>query len=104
MTQAQSQEYRVSLEIEIRRILKEDFHHDVPLEVPVRYFLSFKTEGPLAELREALFRLDTGSYGTCVVCHCEIADNYLRHKPAIRWCPRCAQSSDLETVTFHNVP
>jgi len=65
-------------------------HQAVPETVPIHYFLSFKTEGWLAALRDALDPLDRGSYGRCMLCRCEIAEKFLRKNPTTRLCLCCA--------------
>jgi RNA polymerase-binding transcription factor DksA len=86
----QCNEYRLLLENEARRILAEEFHHEVPVEVPIRYFLSFKTEGRLGALRDALYRLDTNAFGCCTLCRCEIDEAFLLQDLTTRLCLRCA--------------
>ncbi len=90
-------EYRVLLETDARRILAEEFHHDVPPEVPIRYFLSYKTEGRLAALRDALDRLDASTFGRCTLCRCEIDDEFLRQDLTTRLCLCCSLGRTWES-------
>ena len=102
MSKKTNQEYRGKLENEARTILAEEFHHDVPADVPIRYFLSFKTEGRLGFLREAIFRLDTGNFGSCVMCRCEIEEEFLSKDLTTRLCFCCAASRDWGTDALRN--
>jgi hypothetical protein len=90
MTHEENNEYRVMLEEEARRVLEEEFHQHVPPSVPVSYFLSYKTEGRLASLREALDRIEAGTFGYCLLCRCKIAEKFLRKNPTTRLCLYCA--------------
>jgi len=97
MTQDETNAYRTLLEAETRRVLAEEFHQAVPETVPIHYFLSFKSEGRLAALRDALDRLDRGSYGRCMLCRCEIAGKFLRNNPTTRLCLCCALGREWGT-------
>ncbi len=90
MTHKETDEYREILETEARRVLAEEFHQHVPKEVPIHYFLSYKTEGRLAALRDALERLERGTFGSCTLCRCRIAEKFLRQNPTTRLCLYCA--------------
>lgn len=92
MTQNEIEEYRQVLECQARHVLEEDFHQHVPPTVPIRYYLAFKTEGRLAALRDALERLEAGTFGTCTLCRRRIADNFLRQNPTTCLCLDCAFS------------
>ena len=69
----------------------------MPPSVPVTYFLSYKTEGRLAALREALDRLDAGTFGYCVMCRCKITEKFLRKNPTTRLCLYCALGREWGT-------
>jgi DnaK suppressor protein len=43
-------------------------------------------EAELADVEDALRRLDDGTYGTCQACHRPIADERLEAMPAARFC------------------
>lgn len=45
-----------------------------------------KVEGELADVEQALGRLDDGTYGTCQVCGAAIADERLADEPATPSC------------------
>lgn len=47
-------------------------------------------EDRLVAMDEALARMDTGGYGSCVVCGAEIATERLAALPAAAVCRRCA--------------
>jgi RNA polymerase-binding transcription factor DksA len=46
-------------------------------------------EGRLAAMDEALERIDSGGYGTCLVCGSRIADERFEALPATAFCRRC---------------
>ena len=54
--------------------------------------LAFKSDARLNELRHALDRLDTGSYGRCISCKEEISQETLEHDPAQLVCSTCEQT------------
>ena len=99
MTHEEIEEYRRLLEDEARRVLADEFHQQVPPGVPVHFYLSFKTEGRLAELRETLDRLASGTFGYCMLCRCRIANKFLRKNPTTRLCLYCALGRDWGTET-----
>ncbi|MFJ6194831.1 hypothetical protein [Micromonospora sp. NPDC092111] len=43
----------------------------------------------LGDLARALTHLEQGRYGSCRRCRTDIAIEYLAHRPAARFCPRC---------------
>ncbi len=47
-------------------------------------------EGRLTTTDEALKRIDSGGYGTCLVCRSRIADERLEALPATALCRSCA--------------
>lgn len=51
--------------------------------------LAFKSEPYLIELRNAIERLDKGTYGVCVYCKERINHRALILDPARRVCPEC---------------
>jgi RNA polymerase-binding transcription factor DksA len=53
-------------------------------ELDLGILQSVETE--LTELQAALERLDTGTYGSCMVCGKPIAEGRLEAKPAARYC------------------
>src|SRR5262245_24492777 len=40
----------------------------------------------LHEVASALSRMDTGTYGSCEVCHETVDDDFLESNPAIQYC------------------
>ncbi len=56
------------LEQEVRKILRDDYSVEVDSETPVRYYLDFKSDSRLLELRDALDRMDRGKFGICLAC------------------------------------
>ena len=51
--------------------------------------LSFKSESSLDELRQALDRLEEGTFGICISCKTEIGQEILDANPAQRFCTDC---------------
>ena len=52
--------------------------------------LAAKLHETLAEVEDALSKIDQGTYGTCERCGQEIAPARLEAKPAARYCINCA--------------
>ena len=52
------------------------------------------TRDEVAEIREALGRLDAGTYGTCTRCGGRIAPERLEALPSSPWCAACAQQAE----------
>jgi RNA polymerase-binding transcription factor DksA len=77
------------LEQEIRQILREDYAVDVDSETPVRYYLDFKSNYRLLELREALDRMDNGKFGICLACGGPIEISLLKSSPGVQFCESC---------------
>ncbi|MEO8169070.1 MAG: hypothetical protein ABI623_12535 [bacterium] len=53
--------------------------------------LAFKSDSHLEELRNALDRLEDGSYGICISCKAHIRQDVLDRDPVQRICDRCEQ-------------
>lgn len=51
--------------------------------------LAFKSDPMLDELRAALERMDTGTYGLCLCCKSPISQEVLDRDPAQRLCGTC---------------
>lgn len=49
-------------------------------------------EGQLAEVNEALARIESGTYGICASCGKEIEEGRLRAYPAAKECMSCAKA------------
>ena len=79
------------LKQEIRRILREDYALDVDSEIPVRYYLDFKNNARLLELREALDRMDNGKFGICLTCGGPIEISLLKSSPGVQFCEACLE-------------
>ncbi len=52
-----------------------------------------RTEAQLQQVREALARLDAGTYGKCQACGEPIDEERLELLPLTTYCIRCAQSA-----------
>jgi DnaK suppressor protein len=57
--------------------------------------LSYKSDHRLGELREALARLESGTYGFCIGCKRPLGRADLEQDPARRICTACEQSFSL---------
>jgi RNA polymerase-binding transcription factor DksA len=53
------------------------------------HVLSYKPTPSVAQMREALERLEHGKYGLCVRCGREIEAEILLHDPTLSCCPQC---------------
>ncbi len=53
--------------------------------------LAFRTDPMLDELRAALERMETGTYGLCLCCKSPISQEVLDRDPAQRMCGTCEQ-------------
>lgn len=53
--------------------------------------LAFKSNAQLEELRHALDRLESGTYGICISCKSSISQDVLDADPAQRVCSSCEQ-------------
>jgi RNA polymerase-binding transcription factor DksA len=66
--------------------------------------LAFKSDPRLEELRNALDRLEEGTYGICIGCKSSISQALLNRDPAQRLCSSCEQRlvSHVAHQYFHN--
>jgi RNA polymerase-binding transcription factor DksA len=51
--------------------------------------LAFRSDGRLEELREALARIENGTFGLCLACRGRIEHRLLDRDPAQRLCGHC---------------
>jgi RNA polymerase-binding transcription factor DksA len=61
--------------------------------------LSYKSDHRLGELREALARVEHGTYGYCIGCKRPLSRADLEQDPAKRVCSSCEQSFNLRSGT-----
>lgn len=54
--------------------------------------VAFRSDAKLDELREALARLEDGSFGTCLACKAEMNQALLDHDPTVRFCTECERN------------
>ena len=66
--------------------------------------LAFKSDPRIDELRGALDRLQSGTYGMCLACKGRIAQDVLDAKPARRLCVPCEQLYSHILVHTYAVP
>ncbi len=63
--------------------------------------LAFRNDARLEELRNALSRLENGTFGVCISCKREIPADALRSDPARRLCSACeTRFSHVEVQRF----
>ena len=86
------------LEQEVRKILRDDYSVEVDSETPVRYYLDFKSDSRLLELRDALDRMDRGKFGICLSCGGPIEISLLKSSPGVQYCASCLESMHFTTV------
>ena len=55
----------------------------------VDILLAYKSDPKLGELRDALARMEKGTYGICIGCKQELSRADLERDPARRICPHC---------------
>ena len=63
--------------------------------------LSYKSDHRLGELREALARLESGTYGYCIGCKKPLSRADLKEDPAKRVCVACEESFNLYQMPAH---
>jgi RNA polymerase-binding transcription factor DksA len=63
--------------------------------------LSFKSDQRLGELREALARVEKGTYGYCIGCKRPLSRADLAEDPAKRVCEACEQSFNMSYESVH---
>jgi DnaK suppressor protein len=78
--------------------LREHYSIGLPDEFPFGHkislhqldaLLAFKSDARLDELRAALERIDEGTFGFCLRCKNDIADNMIDEDPTRRFCEEC---------------
>jgi len=95
MRKEPQQGIRKLVENEIVSILTDQYNQSVDPDVPVRYYLDFKVDARLFELRQALDRLDSGEFGRCSLCGIPIPARIVEASPTTQLCPSCDKSSVL---------
>jgi len=83
------EEVRAQLEERVSTILREEYGRAVEPGVPVRYYLDFTSDNRLQQLREALERMDNGTYGSCVICGRTIPRAVMMKSPLSLLCGSC---------------
>ena len=90
MDRQQTNILRQRVEREIRGILRDEYGLNVDADTPVRYYLDFKTNRRLLEFRDALERIERGTFGICMICGASISYSRLAESPVARLCDSCA--------------
>jgi RNA polymerase-binding transcription factor DksA len=96
MRQRRLRQIRELIESELAIILTERYSQPVERGVPLRYYLDFKTDARLIELRDALDRMERGCFGSCVLCGIQIPARILEASPTRQLCSGCDASSVLK--------
>jgi len=60
--------------------------------------LSYKSDSRLGELRQALERVENGTYGVCICCKRALNGAELAEDPAKRMCPACEASLSMGSI------
>jgi RNA polymerase-binding transcription factor DksA len=60
--------------------------------------LSYKSDHRLGELREALARVESGTYGYCIGCKSPLSHSDLVQDPAKRVCALCEESFNMRSA------
>jgi len=61
--------------------------------------LSYKSDSRLGELRQALKRVENGTYGVCICCKRALSGVELAEDPAKRMCPACEASLNMGALS-----
>ena len=80
---------RQRVEGEIVSILRDQYGQSVDPHIPIKYYLDFKSDRGLIQLREALERIEQGTYGRCMLCSKPIPDHVLQNSPVAVFCGSC---------------
>jgi RNA polymerase-binding transcription factor DksA len=72
-------------------IAREDFIDGAFSPHEMEGILSFKSDAHLEELRNALTRIEQGTFGVCISCKHRISRESLYNDPVRRMCPECEQ-------------
>ena len=89
MNSQQIEVHRQRVEREIRAILRDEYGLTADMDTPVRYYLDFRTNRRLLELRDVLERMERGTFGICIMCGGSIPDVRLADSPVARLCDSC---------------
>jgi hypothetical protein len=65
--------------------------------------LAFRSDPPLEDLRDALARIDYGTFGICLSCREPIEYRLLEREPTQRMCGRCERRFFHVTEPHHAV-
>lgn len=90
------------VENELADILKERYALETEPEVPITYYLDFKTDERLLELQNVLERLDRGAYGRCISCGTDIRMMVLTAMPETRFCEPCQRLQSENAGAQHS--
>lgn len=84
------QNLRSSVESEIQTILMKKYGQAVEPGTPLRYYLDFKNDDRLVQLRGVLEKMDEGRYGVCILCKGKIPEDELRYSVISPVCKACS--------------
>ncbi len=81
---------------------REGLRNQEPSLHQIDAVLAFKSDPQLDELRNALSRLEEGTFGVCLSCKGPIPEDILDANPIQRVCARCEKKySHVERNNFH---
>jgi RNA polymerase-binding transcription factor DksA len=66
--------------------------------------LAFKSDPHLDELRSALDRLESGTYGICLSCKAPISEELLDADPSQRFCAKCEETFSHALAPSYGIP
>ena len=66
--------------------------------------LAYKSDSRIGELRQALSRVENGTYGVCIRCKRPLSGSELDEDPAKRMCPSCESSLNMGSVPSGAAP
>jgi hypothetical protein len=81
--------FKQQVEGKIAEILREEYGQSIDPLIPIKYYLDFKSDQILVELRDALERIEKGTYGRCALCSRPIPEHILESSPATIFCGSC---------------
>ena len=84
------QALRMSAESEVRNILNSRYQEQVDPGIPVKYYLDFRTDSRLMELKEVLERMESGTFGRCILCRQPLEEEQLKELLVTKLCEACA--------------
>jgi RNA polymerase-binding transcription factor DksA len=89
------------IELRIQKYGNRDrIQDELLLGKDVSAYTRYKQETIIPILRDALKRIENGSYGICLHCGKQIERKRLELIPAAQYCLRCSQELDIKDTKF----